>query len=231
MRVTIPIASAGREWWPTLPKIREADCFARGEDGEEKFDEAAFRRQIAGNRNVNVGSRDGIAVCGFATMLFDALGAWLDDNSKNEDTPRMAEVKRRMSRKIGSGRVSYVRVDITDAVTEYRGTLIRAPKVRVTHNDMGVVQPLPHEHRFAMVVATFCDALAARSRRNGEAPVFLAPETEALQREVEAVSERRELAEKRAMCEFRTASGHCSPCQFGCPLFKAGKCAEVEECR
>lgn len=232
MRVTLKIASAGSHWSFSLPKVDLARCYPKDEDGEERFDEAEFRRQVKDHKAVQFSSEDRGPVCAFAAMLLSSLGEWLGENGMDKSVERDKAVKS-ISRRSRRDAFMFVRVDLRNGIVEHEGKLKRTVAVDIQYSDNGVVASDRYDHKCALLVAEFCSTFSKRFVENGDPPLVM-KKTIAMNdliSELRACKRKRETEEankSRLWCE-RHKLGFCSPIKPACPHYCKGKCIDIKE--
>lgn len=238
MRISVRVAANQNYWFPRFPKVDLDACFPKT-DGDERFDEAEFRRQVAKYPFVNIGSNDTGSPLAFAAILIASVNDWLDDNDKDGD-PKLKPISERLNRRIERGTTSFVRIDITGVAVEHGGVLVRGVKVRITTDDRNTVERRPFERDFAMVIADFCRCYSERYVSRGDPALVLAPETEAFIRELHGITddikrrdEIRDSNGRRFSCPhyfrgFCTSDNDGNPPDFACRHYACGHCVEVE---
>lgn len=193
MRITFRITSAGDCWSFGVPKIDLARCYPKNADGAEQFDEAAFRAQVRDCRTVQIGSDDRGPVCAFAALLLASVGEWLDDNDRNDGHDEIvSRAARSIRRRVRRGASATVRVDLSNTTVWHNGRALQTVRVRIRHDDRGVVAAERFDLDCALVLADFCRSYSRRFVERGDPPLIFAPETESLLAELHARTEKRE---------------------------------------
>ncbi len=183
MRITARVAIAGNNWKPTFPTINLRECFHKVGQNDERFDEGAFRRQVANQSAVQIGGNDTPTILSYGALLIESVHNWLDAECKKADSPTAKIAARRIAQRLATraetSHTQAVRVDIQPILIPWRGKKVRLPRVKITTNDMGVVGK-PFAAEFAMIIADFVERYNVRFEAQGNPRVILAPETLAL---------------------------------------------------
>lgn len=233
MRITLRVTQAGDCWSFTPPKVDLPACYPKDENGVERFDEAEFRRQIANESCVQIGSNDSGLALAFAAIFCSSLNDWLDDNTHgDEDSPRMERVRARLAAKAERKNFAAVRIDFANADVDSKGKRVRTLRIRIRADQRDTVG-FPFATDCALLVADFIEGFSRRYTEKGDPPFVYADETRALLDELhrrtaedEAERKRKEANINRHKCE-RLVNGFCSPCKFDCPHYRSGKCVDV----
>ena len=222
MRITLKITSSGDCWSFSLPKVALAKCYPKDGRGEERFDEAEFRREVRDCRAVQIGSDDRGPVCAFAALLIASVSEWLTDNDRNAGGDR-AKAARRIAARERRGESASVRIDLRNVAVRHKGRAVLTVAVRIRNTDNGVVSAERFDRDCAMIVADFCNQYSSRFVSKGDPPLLFADETANLVKDLHARREREEAEARRLSCE-RNAGGFCSPIRPDCPHYKDGRC-------
>ena len=192
----IRVTSSGDCWAPEVPRIDLAACFPRTADGEERFDEAAFRAQVKDCRAVQFASDDRGPVCAFAALLLASFGEWMADNDRNDgSSSAVSRAARTIRQRVRRGASASVRVDLANTAAGWKGRRFRTVRVRIRPDDRGVVAAERFDLDCALVLADFCGSYSRRFTERGDPPLVFAAETQRLLDELHARAERRESAE------------------------------------
>lgn len=193
MKVMIRVTTSGDCWAPEVPHVDLAACFPHGPDGEERFDEAAFRAQVKDCRAVQFASDDRGPVCAFAALLLASFGEWMADNDRNDgSSSAVSRAARTIRQRVRRGASASVRVDLANAAAGWKGRRFRTVRVRIRPDDRGVVAAERFDLDCALVLADFCRSYSRRFVERGDPPLIFAPETESLLAELHARTEKRE---------------------------------------
>ena len=183
MRITARVAIAGNNWRPTFPSINLRECFQRVAPNDERFDEGAFRRQVANQPAVQIGGNDTPTILSYGALLIESVHNWLEAECKKANTPAAEIAARRIAQRLStraeSSRTQAVRVDIQPILIPWHGKKVRLPRVKITTNEMGGVGK-PFAAEFAMLIADFVERYNDRFEEQDNPRVILAPETIAL---------------------------------------------------
>lgn len=187
MKVMIRVTTSGDCWAPEVPHVDLAACFPHGPDGEERFDEAAFRAQVKDCRAVQFASDDRGPVCAFAALLLASFGEWMADNDRNDgSSSAVSRAARTIRQRVRRGASASVRVDLANAAAGWKGRRFRTVRVRIRPDDRGVVAAERFDLDCALVLADFCRSYSRRFVERGDPPLIFAPETESLLAELKS---------------------------------------------
>ena len=231
MRLTFRVTSSGDRWAVLAPSV---DFMKVWPDGAN-FDEAEFRREIR--------RFDGLAMIGekageqcamrFGSVLLHHFDVWRGDCNDNEqmrDGGTLRRAQTVVDRRATQGRYGNVRVRIDPIVRPFGGKVYHTLRVRVDRDDRDVPNASETTHYCAMVLSYLLREIDRDLQAHGQPPCEIGDEVlaYAAERDREYYAARaRESNAMRGECE-RNANGYCSPCKFGCPHYKAGRCVEVE---
>lgn len=224
MRITIRMSTAAEAGFMSVPLLKEpGDSYFT----DERLDEAKVRKELGNHPCIQFSSEDNAATLAFTVEVLDRLKLSLNRFiEKSGGCARTSDKEARPTpamRRFDKGKFAFTRLDVS-----LKGRAIKARvSVQNPRNCVGGTEVFAG--LLAQAVADNLLEVKDEFARNGADFGIELVEGDGCEGIFARSRVRNDLCAARARhetCEFRRSGMLCSPCQFGCELFReGGKCS------
>lgn len=228
MKITFKLRPDGVYATIDAPRIDLHKCMVKGADGKEHFSDSAFNQQAAGQRHIQVGSKDHGVALHLGAVVANYINS-RQDACRDSGQGIKPSKREKFSKAIAKGRVEYVQVKTYNHVTEMNGKLYDGVKAEIEYDNNDIPSGvIDHAHEVALICAKVIKVQSEVQVEGGKPPIALGENAARLMKELNEYEKEKKEERELSVCANRCGE-YCSPSNTKCKFYNNGKCRYIKK--